>query len=103
MYRIPLRQLPLDLIYFCYLISHIGATLALDSQTFLPTRCVPQALRDALASWVKMSNDPLLQGVHRPEFAWFKSFMACEMILQLPIFVVGAVGLYKSQYPSKSV
>ncbi|OBZ90619.1 Transmembrane protein 97 [Choanephora cucurbitarum] len=83
---------PLDLVYFIYFSSHIFATLAIDSQAFLPAEWYPQALRDVLSFYVHTYKDPFMGN---PAY-WFKSFVACELIFQLPFFFYACVSLLKN-------
>ncbi|KAK1331393.1 hypothetical protein QTO34_009347 [Cnephaeus nilssonii] len=65
-----------------YFLSHIPITLLFDLQAVLPRELYPIELRNLLKWYVKEFKDPLLQD---PPM-WFKSFLFCELVLQLPFF-----------------
>jgi len=98
--RRPLTSRPMDLIYFIFFVTHIPVTLLIDCQAIWPKQIVPKALQ-ALPPWyVSMSGDPILGGVmgingNESAFAWLKSFMYLEALFQLPVFVLGARGLWQ--------
>ncbi|KAI8360817.1 transmembrane protein 6/97 [Blakeslea trispora] len=83
---------PLDLIYFVYFSSHIFATIAIDSQAFLPAEWYPQALKDLLSFYIHTYKDPFMGN---PAY-WFKSFVACELVFQLPFFFYACTCLLKA-------
>ena len=93
--RKPVWKRPLDLLWFAYLVLHIPPTVLLDSQTFLPARFIPGSLLKASHHWIQISNDPLLRHVRDAHHAWFRAFIAMELVIQLPIFVLGAIGLWQ--------
>ncbi|KAF8347806.1 hypothetical protein F5887DRAFT_667049 [Amanita rubescens] len=100
--RVPLTSRPIDLIYFCFFLIHVPATLLLDVQHLYPTELVPPFMRALLQSYLQMSNDPLVGGVsgyftgmNTEQFLWFKSFTVLEVVFQLPVFFLGMRGLYK--------
>ena len=69
-----------------YLIVHVAATLAIDGQALAPAGAYPAPLRDLLAAYVATLDDHLM----RSPPLWFRAFIAAELALQLPFFVVGA-------------
>ena len=71
--------------FLIFFSSHIPITLFVDSQALLPSWLYPQAVRDLLDFYVSFVNDPLMA---RPTFAgpWFQSFVASELLFQLPFF-----------------
>ncbi|KAM3849623.1 sigma intracellular receptor 2 [Diretmus argenteus] len=81
----------LEIIFFLYFASHIPITLFLDLQALLPEHVYPQALRDLLKWYGEDFHDPLML---QPPF-WFKSFIFCEALLQLPFFPVAAYAFLK--------
>ncbi|XP_051937140.1 sigma intracellular receptor 2 [Hippocampus zosterae] len=81
----------LEKIFAFYFISHIPITLFIDLQTVLPGYFYPEALRDLLQWYSKEFKDPML--LHPPE--WFKSFIVCEGLLQLPFFPIAAYAFLK--------
>ncbi|KAI9509071.1 transmembrane protein 6/97 [Russula earlei] len=99
--RRPLSSRPLDLLYFIFFLVHIPATLLVDCQAIWPELIVPTPLRAVPRWYVSVSGDPLIAGAmgisvgNASELAWFKSFMYLEALFQLPVFVLGARGLWK--------
>jgi len=98
--RRPLTSRPMDLIYFIFFVTHIPVTLLIDCQAIWPKQIVPKTLQ-ALPPWyVGMSGDPILGGVmgingNESAFAWLRSFIYLEALFQLPVFVLGARGLWR--------
>ncbi|KAI0064001.1 hypothetical protein BV25DRAFT_1823493 [Artomyces pyxidatus] len=91
---------PSDLIYFLFFLMHIPATLLVDCQALYPASYVPDIVKAIPAWYVGMSGDPLIGGVmdylgDGPNLVWFKTFLYLEAIFQLPVFVLGARGLWK--------
>jgi len=90
----------MDLIYFIFFVTHIPVTLLIDCQAIWPKQIVPKTLQ-ALPPWyVGMSGDPILGGVmgingNESAFAWLRSFIYLEALFQLPVFVLGARGLWR--------
>ncbi|KAI9460617.1 transmembrane protein 6/97 [Lactarius psammicola] len=98
--RTPLTSRPIDLFYFIFFVVHIPATLLIDCQAIWPKQLVPKALQLLPPWYVGMSGDPLIGGAmgifgNESELAWFKSFLYLEALFQLPVFVIGAYGLWK--------
>nr|XP_061811708.1 sigma intracellular receptor 2-like [Nerophis lumbriciformis] len=81
----------LETIFFFYFISHIPITLFIDLQPILPAQLYPQTLKDLLKWYANEFKDPLL--LHPPE--WFKSFIVCEGLLQMPFFPIAAYAFLK--------
>ena len=74
-----------------FFLTHIPATLLVDSQAVLPPHLVPDFARRLLAWHVAQTGDPLMDHVApgRPPFpAWFKALVVGELALQLPFFFV---------------
>jgi len=89
----------MDLFYFVFFLVHIPATLGVDCQALLKPY-VPESMQALTHYYVGMSGDPLVGGVmgifgNGSELAWFKSFMYLEALFQLPVFVIGAHGLWR--------
>ncbi|KAI9272578.1 transmembrane protein 6/97 [Sporodiniella umbellata] len=84
---------PLDLIYFIYFATHIPTTVLIDFQAFCPTQYVPQVLLDLSTFYKTTYKDPLM-GSTEPLY-WFLSFIAVELLIQLPFFFVACYGLMK--------
>ncbi|XP_058921029.1 sigma intracellular receptor 2-like [Kogia breviceps] len=66
-----------------YFLSHIPITLLMDLQAVLPRDLYRVELRN-LRQWYTEFKDPLL---HNPP-VWFKSFLFCELVFQLPFFLI---------------
>ncbi|KAG2354951.1 transmembrane protein 6/97 [Suillus spraguei] len=97
---IPITSRPLDLIYFAFFLVHIPATLLIDLQALYPPSLTPYFIRALPQLYVQMSNDPLIGSVlgmlgDSKHFVWFKTFLAIEALFQLPVFVLGARGLWR--------
>ncbi|RCH96345.1 Transmembrane protein 97, partial [Rhizopus stolonifer] len=68
-------------------------TLFIDFQAFCPPEYVPQVLVDLLNFYKNTYKDPLM-GSTEPMY-WFLSFIAVEILIQLPFFFVACYGLLK--------
>lgn len=91
----PITSRPLDLLYAVFLALHSGPAVLLDSQALFPASWFPAGLRAFLANYIATSGDPLISNVQRPEFAWLKAYMMCEVFLQNIVFVLGPIALYR--------
>ncbi|XP_041580361.1 sigma intracellular receptor 2 [Vulpes lagopus] len=65
-----------------YFLSHIPITLLMDLQVVLPRELYSVELTNLLKWYTTEFKDPLLQA---PPM-WFKSFLFCELVFQLPFF-----------------
>ncbi|XP_050619205.1 sigma intracellular receptor 2 isoform X1 [Macaca thibetana thibetana] len=74
-----------------YFLSHIPITLFMDLQAVLPRELYPVEFRNLLKWYAKEFKDPLLQ---EPP-AWFKSFLFCELVFQLPFFPIATYAFLK--------
>lgn len=81
----------LEIIYFLYFATHIPITLLIDFQVLLPGHFFPQALKQFGKWYAAEFKDPMI--LDPP--LWFKSFVFCEAILQLPFFPVAAYAFWK--------
>lgn len=81
----------LEVIYFFYFASHIPITLCIDLQALLPEHVYPQSLKDLLKWYAEEFRDPMV--LDPP--AWFRSFILCELLFQLPFFPVAAYAFWK--------
>lgn len=90
----PIMERPIDWILFLYFASHIPITILFDLQAIYPPHWVPYFLRQVNGSYVSLLKDPFMS-VNRPTMYWFKSFVFCEAILQLPFFFFAAYGVFK--------
>ncbi|KAH9980855.1 transmembrane protein 6/97 [Lactifluus volemus] len=97
--RSPLTSRPMDLFYFIFFLIHIPATLLIDCQAIWPNQLVPRFVQSFIPFYVRLSGDPLMGGAmgllpNGSELTWFKSFLYIEALFQLPVFVLGARGLW---------
>ncbi|XP_007117729.2 sigma intracellular receptor 2-like [Physeter macrocephalus] len=67
-----------------YFLSHIPITLLVDLQAVLPRDLYRVELRNLRQWYTEEFKDPLL---HNPP-VWFKSFLFCELVFQLPFFLI---------------
>ncbi|KAM5274836.1 sigma intracellular receptor 2 [Ctenodactylus gundi] len=74
-----------------YFLSHIPITLFLDLQGVFPSELYPVEFRNLLTWYSKEFKDPLLQDPP----AWFKSFLFCELVFQLPFFPFATYAFFK--------
>ncbi|XP_015240491.1 PREDICTED: transmembrane protein 97 [Cyprinodon variegatus] len=81
----------LEIIFFFYFASHIPITLLIDLQALLPGHVYPQPLRDLLSWYAEEFKDPMV--LDPPH--WFKSFVFCEAVLQMPFFPIAAYAFLK--------
>ncbi|XP_069800821.1 sigma intracellular receptor 2 [Dendropsophus ebraccatus] len=81
----------LEWVFFFYFFSHIPITLVIDLQALLPASWYPQQLQDLIKWYCVTFKDYLM--LDPPP--WFKSFIYCEAILQLPFFPVAAYAFFK--------
>ena len=76
-------------IFLVYLITHIPATMMIDSQVVLPRALVPAFARKALEWHIATNNDVLM--ANQPP--WLRGLVACELLFQLPFFFVAVKAL----------
>ncbi|GCC24592.1 hypothetical protein chiPu_0002994 [Chiloscyllium punctatum] len=81
----------IEWVFACYFFTHIPITLAIDLQALLPGDLYLPALQDLLKWYAARFKDPMM--LDPP--AWFKAFILCEALLQLPFFPVAAYAFYK--------
>uniref|UniRef100_A0A8C6D4C5 Transmembrane protein 97 n=1 Tax=Moschus moschiferus TaxID=68415 RepID=A0A8C6D4C5_MOSMO len=74
-----------------YFLSHIPITLLMDLQGVLPRDLYPVELRNLQQWYIEEFKDPLLQNPP----VWFKSFLFCELVFQLPFFPIAAYAFFK--------
>ena len=77
-----------------YFVSHIPATLLVDAQALIPKRFVPSIAQSILHFHCEQNKDFLM----RNPPLWLKSFIACELLVQLPLFFYLAKGLKEKNY-----
>ncbi|XP_072315077.1 sigma intracellular receptor 2 [Eucyclogobius newberryi] len=81
----------LEFIFFLYFASHVPITLLIDLQALLPAHVYPHQLQDVLRWYAAEFKDPMV--LDPP--VWFKSFILCEAMLQLPFFPIAAYAFLK--------
>ncbi|XP_004593957.2 sigma intracellular receptor 2 [Ochotona princeps] len=89
--RSPAVRRFLECLLGLYFVAHIPITLCLDLQMVLPRELFAVELRNLLQWYAREFKDPLLQDP--PE--WFKSFVFCELVFQLPFFPFAAYAFFK--------
>ncbi|XP_008064908.2 transmembrane protein 97 [Carlito syrichta] len=80
-----------ELLLGLYFLSHIPITLFMDLQVVLPRELYPAEFRNLLKWYSKEFKDPLLQDPP----VWFKSFLFCELVFQLPFFPFATYAFFK--------
>ena len=78
------------LAFLAFFGSHIPITLLMNGQTILPEAMFPDALRGMLPFYAAQFNDTLMTA---PFDTWFKSFVVCEVLLQVPFFIYAVKSL----------
>lgn len=81
----------LEVLFFCYFASHIPISLCIDLQALLPAAVYPQPLKDLVRWYAEAFRDPMM--LDPPE--WFRSFILCEAVLQMPFFPIAAYAFLK--------
>ncbi|XP_059763995.1 sigma intracellular receptor 2 [Balaenoptera ricei] len=74
-----------------YFLSHIPITLLVDLQAVLPRDLYPVELRNLQQWYTEEFKDALLQNPP----VWFKSFLFCELVFQLPFFPIATYAFFK--------
>ncbi|KAM5215712.1 sigma intracellular receptor 2 [Hipposideros larvatus] len=74
-----------------YFLSHVPITLLVDMQAVLPRELYPVEVRNLVTWYAKEFKDPLLQNPP----PWFKSFLFCELVFQLPFFPIATYAFFK--------
>ncbi len=78
----------LRLVFLVYFITHIPITLCMDFQAIIG-QYYPESLRSVLTWYITTHKDFLMEN---PPI-WFKSFIWCEAIFQVPFFFVATYAL----------
>ncbi|XP_062031648.1 sigma intracellular receptor 2 [Lepus europaeus] len=89
--RSPTVRRFLECLMGLYFLTHIPITLFLDLQMVLPEELYAVEFRNLLQWYAEEFRDPLVQDP--PE--WFKSFVFCELVFQLPFFPIAAYAFFK--------
>ncbi|KAK4687981.1 sigma intracellular receptor 2, partial [Tremellales sp. Uapishka_1] len=90
---------PLDQIWFAFFIMHIPTTLLLDVQCLYPPGLLKNTPFPAFLDWyLSFSRDPILLGAGSGlrEWDWLRKFIWMEACVQLPCFIIGAIGLWRN-------
>ncbi|KAM9002001.1 sigma intracellular receptor 2 [Sarcophilus harrisii] len=74
-----------------YFVMHVPITLLFDMQALVSADLYPTELTDMLKWYVQAFKDPLML---KPP-SWFKSFLFCELVFQLPFFPFAAYAFFK--------
>ncbi|KAG0228532.1 hypothetical protein BGW41_003392 [Actinomortierella wolfii] len=94
--RVPLSARPKDLAMFIYFAFHIPTTILMDCVPIYPSVLAP-VLKPLIAFqdyYVNTYKDPFMGGIEK--MTWFKTFVHMEALVQLPIFIYAAMGLYRN-------
>uniref|UniRef100_A0A8B9G7K5 Transmembrane protein 97 n=1 Tax=Amazona collaria TaxID=241587 RepID=A0A8B9G7K5_9PSIT len=78
-------------LFALFFLAHVPLTALIDSQPLLPAGLLPPALTELLQWYATTFRDPLM--LQPP--AWFKAFIYCEALLQLPFFPIAAYAFLK--------
>ena len=92
-----LTSRPADLGYVSFLLFHLLASLLVDGQSFYPPHLVPASLKQVKADYLRDSKDPLISNAFSPRYAWFTLALVTEMVIQVPSFLLGAIGLIRGE------
>lgn len=77
-------------IVLVFLATHVPATVLMDSQALVPKSVVPKFAQRLLEFHISTNHDPLMDD----QPVWFKSFILCELMFQLPFFIIGFRAFY---------
>jgi hypothetical protein len=77
------------LVFLVFFASHVIVTFLMAGQAVLPK--YPEFLRKMSQSYVHQFKDTLLQAPYEP---WFQSLVFCEVVLQVPFFIVAVYVLW---------
>mmetsp|Transcript_18130 Transcript_18130/g.25807 ORF Transcript_18130/g.25807 Transcript_18130/m.25807 type:complete len:176 (+) Transcript_18130:92-619(+) len=81
-------------VFSIFFASHIPITLFIDGQVIFPKNWVPKPCQDALEFYSRTFSDHLMTPPYDNIF--FSSFVLCELLFQLPFFVVATYALVTS-------
>lgn len=70
--------------FLLFFASHIPITLLVDGQAFLTRSLYPQPVLDVREWYATTFKDGLMTEPFAP---WFRTLVACELLIQLPFFV----------------
>lgn len=92
---------PLDLVFWLFFVTHIPATLLIDTQPLFPS-LHPKFIRDLLQFHISTNNDVLMKAfLNDPSsVAWFYGFVVLELIFQVPAIFILAHSVWNNTYRS---
>ncbi|KAI8055728.1 transmembrane protein 6/97, partial [Syncephalis plumigaleata] len=80
-----------DYLLFGYFLSHIPASLLIDTQVVLPPSWIPSFLSELRAWYAYTTGDPFMrpdQPAGAFDFVWFRGMVVCELCFQLPLMLL---------------
>ena len=83
-----------------YFLSHVPITLFVDAQGLLK-QYYPKFLTDIAAWYCDLFGDILMKNAPSTDYAWFSSLIFCEILFQLPFFVVAIQTLRRETTSNK--
>eukprot|EP00243_Klebsormidium_subtile_P012380 TRINITY_DN7513_c0_g1_i2.p1 TRINITY_DN7513_c0_g1~~TRINITY_DN7513_c0_g1_i2.p1 ORF type:complete len:171 (+),score=5.11 TRINITY_DN7513_c0_g1_i2:123-635(+) len=89
----PIWRRPVDLFFILFFVVHIPTAALLDAQSILPTDWFHEELLKLTKSHIDSSGDPLVSA--NPP--WFKALVWCELIFQVPYFVVATYAFIRGK------
>jgi len=93
------------LAFLIFFLSHIPITILVDAQGAFGSYYAPQFMIDVVSWYCNLSGDVLMKAgssSRNDNLAWFSSLICCEILFQLPFFVV-AVKMMMTTMTSKSL
>ncbi|KAJ2548588.1 Transmembrane protein 97 [Coemansia sp. RSA 1933] len=92
------KRSKLDTLFLVYFVSHIPITLSIDIQPLLPEGIVLRPLLALNEMLTQQLRDPfmVLGNKGHADLTWFRSFLVCELVLQLPFFFYAVWALWVS-------
>ena len=78
------------ILFLIYFISHIPITLCVDLQALFGHH-YPEGLRNLMEWYCSTYHDPLM----RVPPIWFRSFIWCELLMQMPFFFFATFALLR--------
>ena len=81
-----------DALFIIYFVSHIPISMLMDFQLVLPARWYPKSVQEVLKWYQDTYQDAFMNPAKSP--LWFRSFVWCEVFIQLPMFFIITWGLW---------
>lgn len=82
------------LVFLAFFATHIPITLAMNGQTVLPEILFPSFMKELLPFYAEQVHDTLMMA---PFETWFQAMVVCEVVLQVPFFIVAVYVLSMSE------